>query len=79
MRLCPFGGRAPPWARLGAVAQLGARLHGMQKVMGSNPIGSSLIDNIVVFYFSEFYFYLDLLLLDSSGGGDKSPPIQVIQ
>jgi len=26
----------------GAVAQLGARLHGMQKVRGSNPLSSTL-------------------------------------
>ena len=27
-------------ARIGALAQLGERLHGMQEVVGSNPIGS---------------------------------------
>jgi hypothetical protein len=28
----------------GAIAQLGERLHGMQEVVGSNPIGSTLTD-----------------------------------
>ncbi len=29
----------------GAMAQLGARLHGMQKVRGSSPLGSSDVSN----------------------------------
>ncbi len=28
----------------GAIAQLGERLHGMQEVVGSNPIGSILLE-----------------------------------
>ena len=28
-------------SQLGAIAQLGERLHGMQEVVGSNPIGST--------------------------------------
>ena len=29
----------------GAIAQLGERLHGMQEVVGSNPIGSILVSS----------------------------------
>ena len=53
----------------GAIAQLGERLHGMQEVVGSNPIGSTLsiisellwrerinVDAFSMFF--EFNFYL---------------------
>jgi hypothetical protein len=43
----------------GAVAQLGARLHGMQKVRGSNPLSSTLKGSL--FYQRAFFF----LTLDS--------------
>jgi hypothetical protein len=29
----------------GAIAQLGERLHGMQEVVGSNPIGSIMLES----------------------------------
>ncbi len=33
-------------AKLGALAQLGERLHGMQEVRGSIPLGSTIFLNI---------------------------------
>jgi hypothetical protein len=57
----------------GAVAQLGARLNGIQKVVGSNPISSTfyhlhiqipllLIDGIIVLH---FYILLHFLLIEN--------------
>ena len=34
-------GKTPRFPRFGAVAQLGARLNGIQKVSGSNPLSST--------------------------------------
>ena len=41
----PAAGRRWPSQLPGAVAQLGERLHGMQEVVGSTPIGSIFISH----------------------------------
>ncbi len=38
----------------GAIAQLGERLHGMQEVVGSNPIGSILFEQAERFASSAY-------------------------
>ena len=45
--------------KLGAIAQLGERLHGMQEVVGSNPIGS-----ISYLFFLSHYILKVLVLVD---------------
>ena len=35
-------------ANSGAIAQMGERLHGMQEVVGSNPIGSIILNSVFV-------------------------------
>ena len=46
------GGDKPRSSRSGAIAQLGERLHGMQEVRGSTPLGSTIFlpDNSGDFY-----------------------------
>ena len=41
-KLCAFAQLKFALTRIGAVAQLGERLHGMQEVRGSIPLGSTM-------------------------------------
>jgi hypothetical protein len=43
---------------LGAIAQLGERLHGMQEVVGSNPIGSIFITSLFISACPSLFIYL---------------------
>jgi hypothetical protein len=40
------------WRPGGAVAQLGARLDGIEEVVGSNPIGSTKVSSLISFAIS---------------------------
>ena len=54
----------------GAVAQLGARLHGMQKVRGSNPLSSTLKG--LLFYTAGLFAFLIVASFRAGGVSDGS-------